>query len=90
MPDPKSLKVGDRVRFVSLPEEWAQPHCTVHENSVEFMKQLLTRTWPSRVCEIDEWGNPWVDVRLKVGDKYEHHSWAILESTGWRFVEHRT
>ena len=25
MPDPKSLRVGDRVRFVSLPEEWDDP-----------------------------------------------------------------
>ncbi len=24
------------------------------------------------------------------GDKYEHHSWAILKFTRWRFVKHRT
>lgn len=89
MPDPKSLRVGDRVRFVDLPEEWSQPNYVVHENSVEFMKRLIMRTWPSRVREIDERGYPWVSVKLKVGDTYEHHSWAIVESTGWRLVGHR-
>lgn len=25
MPDPKTLKVGDKVKFVALPEEWSAP-----------------------------------------------------------------
>jgi hypothetical protein len=56
MPDPKSLKVGDRVRFVSIPTEWSQPGFTVQRCVRSFMKKMIRRAWPSRVSEIDEYG----------------------------------
>lgn len=40
MSDPKKLKVGDRVQFVSLPEEWQDPRYTVLPDSVQFMKTM--------------------------------------------------
>jgi len=89
MPDPKSLRVGDRVRFVGLPEEWSKPDEFVDDDDVEFMKRMIARTWPARIAEIDERGSPWIWVRLKVGGTWEHHSWAIVECTGWRLVRRR-
>jgi hypothetical protein len=35
MPVPKKLKVGDRVRFVSLPREWNDPKFTIVPESIE-------------------------------------------------------
>lgn len=90
MPDPKKLKVGDRVRFVSLPEEWRDPQYTVLPESVEFMEVMIARSWPSRVFEIDEFGTPWIAARIRKHGQYEHHAWGIFEETGWRTVKAKT
>ncbi len=89
MPDPKTLQVGDRVRFVSIPTEWSQPGFTVHAFDRSFMKKMIQRTWPSRVYEIDEYGQPWISARIRENGKLCHHIWAIFESTGWRRVNRR-
>ena len=57
MPDPKRLKVGDLVRFVSLPDEWSQKDFSVSHDDVAFMKKMIKRSWPSRVFMIDEYLN---------------------------------
>jgi len=90
MPDPKRLKIGDLVKFVALPDEWQAPNYHVHEESVEFMKVMIARRWPSRVCEIDDWGNPWISARIREEGEIRLHSWAIVEKTGWRLVRRRT
>jgi hypothetical protein len=89
MPDPKSLKVDDLVRFVSLPEEWSRPGYTLLPESRLFMRKMIQRCWPSRVHEVDEYGNPWIHARVRERGKYRFHSWAVLESTGWRRVKRR-
>ncbi len=89
MPDPKKLKVGDRIRFVSLPDEWQDPAFTVHEDNIEFMKTMIRRRWPSRVCRIDEWGTPWIDARIRNEGESVCHSWGISEETGWRLAHKR-
>jgi hypothetical protein len=89
MPDPKTLKVGDLVRFVAIPAEWSRPGYTVQACDRSFMKRMIQRTWPSRVYQIDEFGQPWVSARIRERGKLCHHFWAILESTGWRRVNPR-
>lgn len=89
MPDPKCLKRGDLVRFVSLPEEWSEKKFSISAESISFMKKMIKRSWPSRVCEIDEFGNPWISARIRERGRCRHHTWAIMESTGWRCVERR-
>jgi hypothetical protein len=86
MPNPKSLKVGDRVRFTSLPDEWSRKGYTIPLESVRFMKVMVKRRWASRVAEIDEYGCPWIHARIRVRGRIHHHRWAIMESTGWRLV----
>jgi len=90
MPDPKSLNVGDRIRFVSLPDEWQAPGYTVLDEDVEFMKTLIARGRPSRVYEIDEYGTPWIAARIHVDGQSEDHYWGIFERTGWRLVRRPT
>jgi hypothetical protein len=89
MPDPATLKVGDKIRFISVPDEWASPDCGVSRESRRFMKHMLMRGFPSRVYEIDEYGRPWIAARLRIKGKIEHHTWAIVERTGWRKVAER-
>ena len=88
MPNPKTLKVGDLVRFISLPKEWSQPGYRLMPESLAFMKRMVRRKWPSRIYEIDEHG-PWIQARIRERGKARLHLWLIMESTGWRRVERR-
>ncbi len=90
MPDPSQLKVGDLVRFTALPEEWSGSGATVLKESLEFMKVMIRRRWPSRVYEIDEYGTPWIAARIRRRGRRHYHSWGLAESTGWRWVQRRT
>ncbi len=89
MPNPKTLKVGDLVRFVSLPDEWSRPGHTVMPEDRAFMKKMIKRTWPSRVRWIDEDGLPWIQAKIRERGRLNDHTWAITESTGWRLVRRR-
>lgn len=89
MPDPKKLKVGDRVKFVSLPDEWKAPGYFVHAETAAFMKAMVARTWSSRVNMIGEDGYPWIDARMKNRGIVYYHGWGIYEKTGWRLVRKR-
>ncbi len=86
MPDPKRLKVGDRIRFTSLPGEWSDPNYTVPASSRRFLKQLIARKWPSKVNKIEADGYPWISVKMKSRGKIIYHEWGIYESSGWRVV----
>lgn len=89
MPDPKSLKIGNRVCFTSLPDEWSRKGYTIQPESIRFMKVLIKRKRSARVAQIDEHGCPWIHARIRVRGILHHHSWAIVESTGWRLVKSR-
>jgi hypothetical protein len=89
MPDPKTLKVGDRVRFVCLPEEWSRPGIGIHRDSVAFMKAMIRRSYPSRIYKIDKCGLPWIQSRIWKRGRWESHYWSISDSTGWRKVKRR-
>lgn len=89
MPDPKELKVNDRVRFVSLPEEWDDPQYQVFACSVRFMQRLIKRGRASRVKKIDRYGTPWIAARFRQGKVIHYHSWGITEETGWVKVQSR-
>ena len=83
MPNPKNLKINDKVKFVSIPEEWSAKDYRVFPEDIKFMKKLIKRSWPCRICEMDQYGNPCIHIKLKNKDKYEYHSWSITEKTGW-------
>ncbi len=89
MPDPKTLKVGDKIRFVSIPDEWSDPNVFVHKDDVKFMKAIISRGLPSRIYDVDEYGTPWVEMRLQGPDGLEQHTWSIMEKTGWKKVVRR-
>jgi hypothetical protein len=90
MPDPRELKIGDRIRFLSLPDEWNDPKCCVFEESVAFMRTLISRRRACRVAEIHADGYPWINARVRsIDEVLEYHSWGIYEASGWRLVRKR-
>jgi hypothetical protein len=54
------------------------------------MDRVIARGIPSGIAEIDEYGTPWVHVRLRSVKGWEYHSWGIAERTGWRLVRPRS
>jgi hypothetical protein len=86
MPDPTQLKIGDRIRFISLPDEWSDPQRSLHRDSLVFMKRMIKRRYSSRVFKIDHCGYPWIKAKLRERSTVVHHYWCISESTGWRKV----
>ncbi len=89
MPEPQELKVGDKVMFIAMPDEWTTPSCEIPEESILFMERMNKRKFPSRVYEIDEYGQPWICAIFKENGERRYHTWAIMESTGWRKVKKR-
>ncbi|MCA9322294.1 MAG: hypothetical protein KDB53_16250 [Planctomycetes bacterium] len=90
MPDPRELRVGDRVRFVSLPTEWESPTYSIQADSVKFMRTLIARNYSQRISEIDEHGFPAIcaTIRDRKG-QVSSHWWLIVETTGWVRVKPR-
>ena len=88
MPDPSQLRINDLIRFVSIPDSWSDPECFVHEDCRAFMNHLLESAKPHRIKTIDDDGVPWIEVQVRDDDGTTiHHTWAILEETGWRRVD---
>jgi hypothetical protein len=91
MCDPRTLSVGDWVRFTSLPEEWGAQGFTVRAECVDLMLRLVARRRPSRIARVTDDGYPWIDVRIRTtGGRVEYHSWGIYESTGWTCSRRRS
>jgi hypothetical protein len=86
MLNPKNIKINDKIKFISIPEEWSTKNYNIFPEDRTFMKKLIKRSLPCRISEIDKYGNPCVHVKFKNKNKYEYHSWVITEKTGWRKV----
>jgi hypothetical protein len=56
----QSLRVGDRIRPVSIPSEWLQRGYQLPVETMELWTLLISRRRPIRIFEVDEWGSPWV------------------------------
>ncbi|GDY13882.1 hypothetical protein LBMAG53_27600 [Planctomycetota bacterium] len=83
MPNAMTLKVGDWIKYVDRPLEWKSKRFRVNRWDIEFLDKLIARGRWQRISKIDEYGTPWIFVRLKYNNHYEHHTWAIFESSGW-------
>ena len=78
-----TLKVGDHVRLVHFPTEYLRPGALFPETR-RFYKYLLERKRPVKVCEIDDWGLPWIACQCRDGKgRMEHHWLLIGTESGW-------
>ncbi len=83
MPNPKTLKIGDKIKFIHRPTEWNNAKWHVYAKDKKFMDILIARGYWQRISEIDEYDKPWIHVKIKNKNKIVHHNWAITEKTGW-------
>lgn len=69
--------MNDRIRFVRVPPN--EP-----PETVRLFQKLIARKRSVRVCEIDEFGNPWIACRFRrKNNTWEYHSLAIMEGESW-------
>ena len=90
--DWRKLRVGDRIRFVSMPTDISQPGYVVHRDTLRVFQRLIERRRPVRVAFLDQWGDgkaPWIRCRFRRKDgRIEYHS-LMIDHDGWVRVRAR-
>lgn len=84
------LRIGDRIRIIDVPGKGI-PNYTIHPETVRVYKKLVKRNRSLRICEIDEYGQPWYHCRFRnrMG-QIEYHSLNIMtDDTNWVPVKKR-
>jgi hypothetical protein len=72
------LKVGDRIRILSVPGEGV-PDYVIQKDTVRAYKKLIARGRSVRIKWIDENGQPWYEFRFKrKNGRWEYHAMAIM------------
>lgn len=83
------LRVGDRVRLVSMPIEFDSPGYYLHADTRRVYKRLIARKRSIRVNRIDERGRPWIECRFRVNTgRWETH-FLLVNHGGWVRVKPR-
>src|SRR5262245_44582571 len=85
----QGLRIGDRIRLVSMPLEWDRPDYRVPPCTRRLMRRLIARKRALRICEVDDWGAPWVHCRIRRPDNRWAHHWLTITQGGWVRVRHR-
>jgi hypothetical protein len=87
----RRLRVGDRIRIVSVPGEGATDYC-IHRDTRKAYRVLIERGRPVRVFRIDEDGLPWFRFRIRLKNgTWEHHFMCVAPGEdNWVMVKHRS
>jgi hypothetical protein len=81
----RDLQVGDRIRIVRVPGQNI-PGYYLHKDTKRVYEILAAKRRIARVCQIDEWGLPWIACRLKSRrGKWEYH-WLAVNDDSWEFI----
>ena len=86
----RDLRIGDRIRLVAMPGEFAQPGYHLPPCTRRVYERVITKRRPVRVCRIDERGLPWIDCRFREENGgLVYHSLAFNHD-GWVRVRGRS
>lgn len=84
------LRVGDRIRIISVPGE-GNPDYWLHRDTMRVFKKLVARNRSVRIFKIDEFGQPWYECRFKKRNgRFERHWLAVIDGeNNWVRVKSR-
>jgi hypothetical protein len=84
------LKVGDKIRIVSVPGEGVDGYY-IHHDTRRVYKKIIARRRPVRICEVDGYGTPWYicKFRLKDGRWEKHYLSVSADEANWVRVQPR-
>jgi hypothetical protein len=91
--DWRKLRVGDRIRFVSIPAEFLRPGYRVHRDTLRVYQRLIDRRRPVRVASLEAWGKwpaPWIRCQFRRKDGSIEYHWLMINHDGWVRVKRRT
>jgi hypothetical protein len=91
MPDRCKLRVGDRIRLLSVPAaDLAQREREIADGAemagwtANTIERIIELDPVVTIDRIDEYGSPWFDVELTdVDGTVQYHSLAIMEEECW-------
>lgn len=61
----RTLRVGERIRFVRVPAEFDRPGYVVARDTRRLFEHLVRRGRSHRIAWIDAWGLPYIDLRFR-------------------------
>jgi len=92
MPDRSTLKIGDTIRLLNVPEGDMQ------QRKQEIAKGIENPGWTANILEliiaqqpiveidtITEFGQPWFTATISVNGQLEEHNLAIIDNESWDF-----
>ena len=84
------LKVGDRVRIISIPGANVPNYC-IHIETIKTYSKLISRGTSVRIFKIDEHGQPWYKFKFrKKNGQWEKHLMCIMShDNNWVKVKKR-
>jgi hypothetical protein len=90
MPDRSELRVGDRIRLLTVPAcDLAQRAREIATRAdmagltADTIERIIATQPVVTIDRIDEYGAPWFDVVLDGSDGVEYHSLTILDDDSW-------
>ena len=93
MPDRKKLKIGDKIRLLTVPKGDLEQRKREIESDVEnpgwtanTIEKIITQDPVVKIDDIDEFGSPWFTYHLVVDGETEIHSIAITEDESWELI----
>lgn len=79
----RDLRVGDRIRLVAMPNEFAQPDYLLDLCTRRVYERLIERRRSVRVYRIDDWGLPWVRCNFREEDGCWGYHTLVFNHDGW-------
>jgi hypothetical protein len=94
MPDRTSLRVGDRLRILAVPEcDLAQRDHEVSQNAAmagwtaDTIERIIATNPIVTVERIDEYGAPWFAVEFNELGGTQYHYLTILDDSSWEYCD---
>lgn len=94
MPDHTELRVGDRIRLLTVPAcDLAQREREIATNdemagwTADTIERIIASDPVVTIVRIDEYGAPWFEVELEGDDGTHFHSLTILDDDSWEHCE---
>jgi hypothetical protein len=93
MPDRTKLRVGDRIRLLSVPDLDLQQRQRelqqgLHDAgwTADTIERIMTVSPEVTISEVDEYDSPWYEAQLLDDQgKIEYHFLAVLDDESWEY-----
>jgi hypothetical protein len=85
----QELSVGDRIRIVRLHSEWTKANYYVPPRTRRLYERLIARRRSVRVCQVDEWGLPWIHFKFREGNGAWVQHYLAVNDDSWVRVKRR-